>query len=199
MGTAKVYCGSTYKGTVNNYATTARWRVARPVTCSSTTATSTLRVVATGLKGSTAGKGAGVVVDAVRVGSTTTANPAFATRWAGVATSYASARRYAFAEEAGASVSLVFRGKAVTWQTVLGTTMGRATVYLDGVKVGTFDGYASTTRYGVKRTFSKKWDATRGQWVALSDSVHTIKVVVTGAHRAGAKANRVAVDLLSVA
>jgi hypothetical protein len=199
MGTAKVYCGSTYKGTVNNYASAAHWRVARTVRCSSAVANNTLQVVATGLKGSSAGKGTNVVLDAVKVGTTTVSNPSAPTRWAGVSASAASGKRYAVADESGAVVSLVFRGTSVTWQTVLGPTMGKATVYVDGVKVATYDGWAASAKYGVRRVFAKRWNATTKQWVAMNDAVHTLKIVPTGTSRTGATGKRVAVDLLTVA
>lgn len=185
MGTAKVYCGSTYKGTVNNYATTSSWRVARTVRCSSAVASNTLRVVATGLKGSRAGTGTNVVVDAVRVGTALSRDPALTQRWATGPNALASGGRYAVADRAGESVSLTFRGTSVTWRTLLGPGMGKAKVYLDGVYKGTFDQYAASTRAA-----TRTWRTT--------DKVHTLKVVVTGTRRAGARGTRVVVDRLTV-
>ena len=72
------------------------------------------------------------------------------------------------------------------WTTVSAKNMGKARVYIDGVLKGTYDGYASATKYGVKRAW------------ALTDKVHTVKIVVVGAHRTGATGNRVAVDALTV-
>lgn len=191
MGTARVYCGSTLKATVSNYASRAAWRVPRTVTCSSTTASHVLKVVATGLKGSAAATGTRVVVDAVKVGATTYANPALSTRWRAVSATAASGGRYALGDLAGDTVSLVFRGTSVSLATVLGPTMGYARVYLDGVLVGTVDGYASAYRYGVVRTWS------RTGTTPLADTVHTLRVVATGTHRAGAKGNGVAVDRIT--
>lgn len=185
MGTAKVYCGSTYKGTVNNYAPTATWRVARTVRCSSTVATHTLRVVATGVKGARSGTGTNVVVDAVRVGTTLARDPGLTQRWATAASSLASGGRYAAADRAGESTSLTFRGTSVTWRTLVGPGMGKAKVYLDGVYKGTFDQYASGSRAA-----SRTWRTT--------DTVHTLKIVVTGTRRAAAKGTRVVVDRLTV-
>jgi bacillopeptidase F len=185
MGTAKVYCGSTLKATVNNYATTAKWHVARTVRCSSVTATSTLRVVATGLKGSRAGTGTSVVLDAVKVGSTLVSNPSLVQRWAVASSTLASGGRYAVADQVGETVSLTFRGTSITWRTLLGKNMGKAKVYLDGVYKGTYDQFATSAR-GLSRTWK------------LTDRVHTLRVVATGTHRAGATGSRVVVDALSV-
>ncbi|HUR14883.1 MAG TPA: Ig-like domain repeat protein [Mycobacteriales bacterium] len=184
MGTAKVYCGSTLKATVNNYAATTSWHVGRKVTCSSSTANNLLRVVATGRKGATAGTGTSVVVDAVKV-STLTSNPALAQRWGTTASTLASGGRYAYGDTRGESFSLTFRGTSITWRTLLGKGMGKATVYVDGVAKGTYDQFATTTKAG-----SRTW--------RLTDKVHTLKVVLTGTHRTGATGNRVVVDRLTV-
>jgi len=185
MGTANVYCGSTLKAKVNNYATSNHWRVARSVTCSSTTANNLLRVVATGLKGSTAGKGTTVVVDAVKVGSTLTTNPAMAYRWGTSASSLASGGRYAAADQANEAFALTFRGTSITWRTFVGKSMGKAKVYIDGVYKGTFDQFATTTK-----AYNRTWK--------LLDKVHTIRVVATGTRRTGATSTRVVLDALTV-
>jgi hypothetical protein len=186
MGTAKVYCGTTLKGTVNNYSATAKWRVARTVKCSSVTANNTLRVVATGLKGSTLGKGTQVVVDAVKVGTgAIVSNPVLTQRWGSTASSLASGGRYAQAEQANESFQLTFRGTSITWRTLMGKGMGKAKVYVDGVYKGTFDQYASSTKAA-----TRTWK--------LTDRVHTMKVVATGTHRYGATQSRVVLDSLTV-
>ncbi|MDP9183035.1 MAG: hypothetical protein M3P04_09710 [Actinomycetota bacterium] len=185
MGTAKVFCGTTLKATVNNYSATTKWRVPRTVKCSSTTANNSLRVMATGLKGSSLGKGTQVVFDAVKVGAVLTTNPVVPSRWATVTTSLASAGRYGVADQANESFAMSFRGTSITWRTVLGKNMGKAKVYIDGVYKGTFDQFASTTR-----AYNRTW--------ALTDKVHTIKVIVTGTRRTGATGTRVALDALTV-
>lgn len=185
MGTVRVYCGSTLKSTVNDYAARTTWHVARTVRCSSTTASNVLKLVATGRKGATAGTGTGVVLDAVKVGATLTANPATTQRWAPGASTLASGGRFAYADLKGESAMLVFRGTSITWRTLLGKGMGKAAVYVDGVLKGTYDQFATTTKAA-----SRTW--------RLTDRVHTLRVVVTGTHRAGATGNRVVVDLLTV-
>jgi hypothetical protein len=186
MGTAKVYCGTTLKGTVNNYAATSKWRVGRTVKCSSATANNTLRIVATGLKGSKLGKGAYVVVDGVKVGTAAVVtNPVVTQRWGTTASSLASGGRYGQADQANESFQLTFRGTSITWRTLMGRGMGKAKVYVDGVYKGTFDQYASTTKAA-----TRTWK--------LTDKVHTIKVVATGTQRSGATATRVVLDSLTV-
>ncbi|HUR50540.1 MAG TPA: hypothetical protein VMZ11_00280 [Mycobacteriales bacterium] len=184
MGMANVYCGNVLKATVNNYATATHYRVARTVKCSTSTANNVLRVVTTGKK-STASKGTTVVVDAVKVGTTLTTNPKLSHTWGSVPTSGASGGRYGVADTSGDAFSLVFRGTSITWRTLLAKNMGKAKVYVDGVLKGTYDQYSATTKWS-----SRTWKFT--------DKVHTIKVVLTGTHRAGATGNRVVVDSLTV-
>ena len=76
-----------------------------------------------------------------------------------------------------------FRGTGIRWYTVLGTSMGKATVYVDSTLKGTFDQYASSTIYNASRFFG-----------GLSNAVHTIRVIPTGTHRSGAGGSFVAVD-----
>jgi hypothetical protein len=185
MGTANVYCGSTLKAKVNNYASSNHWHVARTVTCSSTAANNQLRVVATGLKGSSLGKGTWVFVDAVKVGTTLTSNPSLGYRWGTAPSSLASGGRYALADQAGEAFAVTFRGTSITWRTLLAKNMGKAKVYIDGVYKGTYDQFATTTK-----AYSRTWK--------LTDKVHTFKVIATGTRRSGATANRVVLDSLSI-
>jgi hypothetical protein len=126
-----------------------------------------------------------VVLDAVKVGTTLTSNPVVTQRWATAASSLASGGRYALGDQKGESFSLQFRGTSITWRTLLGRGMGKASVYVDGKIKGTYDQFATTTKAG-----SRTWK--------LTDKVHTIRVVVTGTHRTGATGNRVVLDLLTV-
>jgi hypothetical protein len=185
MGTVNVYCGSTYKGRFNNYASTTHWRVGRTVKCSSTTANNVLRVVATGLKGSTKGKGTNVVVDAVKVGTTLTSNPVLTLRWAIASSSLATGGRYARADQSSEAFALTFRGTSITWRTLVGKNMGKAKVYIDGVYKGTYDQFATTTK-----VLTRTWK--------LTDKVHTIRVVATGTRRTGATSTQVVLDSLTV-
>ena len=185
MGTARVYCGSILKATVNNYASTAHWKVARSVRCSSSSARNVLKIVATGAKGSSDGTGTQVVVDAVKVGTVLTSSPVLVQRWAVAASSLASGGRYAVADQTNEAVALTFRGTSITWRALLGRSMGKAKVYVDGVYKGTFDQYASSTKAA-----NRVWK--------LTDKVHTIRIVATGTRRSGATGTRVVLDSLTV-
>ncbi|MGZ6793927.1 MAG: Ig-like domain-containing protein, partial [Mycobacteriales bacterium] len=185
MGTARVYVDGAYKGTVNNYASASHWRVARTIG-RLTNATHTLRVVPTGARGSVYGKGTSIVVDAVKVGTSLTTNPAVRTSWAVGASSRASGGHFAVADDAGATFSMVFRGSRLTWMTAVGRNMGVAKVYVDGVLKGTYDNYSQTAAFNLKRSWS------------LTDKLHTVRVVVQGRHRPGAIGSRVVVDALLV-
>lgn len=185
MGTAKVYVDNVLKGTVNDYAAAAHWRVLRALP-RLTAGPHVLKIVATGLRGSTAGRGTQVVVDAVRVGATVVVNPALRTTWGTVALRTASGGGYAVADLATDAVSMTFRGTRLTLWTATGRTMGRARVYIDGVLKTTLDNY-STATFALRRL----------AW-GLTDKVHTVKVVALGTHRAGATGNRVVVDALVV-
>jgi hypothetical protein len=185
MGTARVYCGSTLKATVNNYAATAKWRVPRTVTCSTTSKRNVLKVVATGLKGNKLGKGTQVVVDAVKVGAVLTTNPVLTQRWGTAPWSLASGGRYAVADQVNESFSVTFRGTSVAWRSMMSRSMGKAKVYVDGVYKGTVDQFATTTKVG-----TRTWK--------LTDKVHTLKIVLTGTHRSGATGTKVVVDALVI-
>jgi hypothetical protein len=185
MGKARVFVDGVLKATVNNWASANRFKVGRSVT-GLAAGPHRLTITVLGVKGSTAGTGTGVVVDAVRVGATTVTNPALVTTWGVVGASPASGQHFAVADKAGETLTMRFRGTRLTWQTVTAANMGKARVYIDGVLKGTYDNFSSGTRYGVKRAFG------------LADGVHVVKIVVVGAHRAGASGNRVAVDSLLV-
>jgi len=74
-------------------------------------------------------------------------------------------------------------GTSITWLTVKSAKMGKATVYVDGVKKLTVDNYASTTQYGIKRAVK-----------SLANRKHTVKIVVLGTHRRAASGSNIAVD-----
>ena len=96
---------------------------------------------------------------------------------------------YAVERSAGASVSFDFHGRKITWFTVVGPTQGKAEVEIDGRSRGSFDQYASATRYKVARTFD-----------GLSAGDHTITVTALG--RRGSRSatdDLVAVDAFEVA
>ncbi|HEY3338405.1 MAG TPA: Ig-like domain-containing protein [Propionicimonas sp.] len=86
------------------------------------------------------------------------------------------------------SLSFTFRGTGVTWYGVKGSKSGKAAVYIDGVKKKTVDLYASRTSYR-----QKLWAST-----TISNTVHTIKVVILGSKRSKAKGYEVAFDSFTV-
>jgi len=100
-----------------------------------------------------------------------------------VKTSAASGGAYIRSDEAGSTVSFTFRGTGIAWDSVRGQSMGRALVYVDGVFKTSIDDYYGTLQYGYTRAFS-----------GLTDTVHTIKILVLGNHRAGATGSLVTVD-----
>jgi hypothetical protein len=177
MGYAQVFVDGKYKATVNNYSAVNSWHVARTVT-GLAKAAHTLAIVDVTKR---------LVVDAVKVGAApVVTNPVLTTRFGPVLTKSASGGSYGVADLSGNVYAMTFRGTSLSWYTVTGTAMGKAKVYVDGVYKGTFDNYASATHYNVRRTWS------------FADKVHTIKIVVLGTHRTGAKGSRVAVDRLVV-
>jgi large repetitive protein len=107
--------------------------------------------------------------------------------WRNVSTGSAYGSSYRLERHAGGTVSFAFTGTSVTWYTVTGTSMGKATVKIDGVSKGTIDNYATSTHYKVARTFS-----------GLSPNSHTILITVAGTKRSAASDTRVAVDAFRV-
>ncbi len=186
-GVARVYVDGVNKGLVNTYAATAKYRVPHTITgLSGGGVIHRLQIVPTGVKGAVSGTGALVAFDAVKLGTTTVTNPVSTNTWGRFASTPSSGGGYASEDQANAVTVMAFRGTSITWTTVTGTTMGKAQVWIDNVLKATYDNYATATHYGVTRT------------LATTDGVHTVKVVVLGTHRAGAKGNRVVLDALTV-
>jgi hypothetical protein len=103
--------------------------------------------------------------------------------WRAISASRAAGGHYVQTAQRGATASFVFSGTAITWVTVTGASMGKAAIYIDGVKKLTVDNYSSSTKYGIKR-------AVKG----LSKGKHTVKIAVLGSHRSASHGNYVAVD-----
>jgi hypothetical protein len=89
--------------------------------------------------------------------------------WATRSKSSAYGGSYAVEDLAGASASYAFRGRAVTWYTIVGPSQGKAEIRIDGRSEGVFDQYAGAARFRVGRAF-------RG----LASGQHTITVDVLG-------------------
>jgi beta-galactosidase GanA len=93
-----------------------------------------------------------------------------------------------FTNTAGDSVSIPFTGTAIHWIASKAANHGLADVYLDGVKVGTVDGYAaSTANQQIQYSAS-----------GLSDGAHTLKIVATGQKDAAASGTFVSVDAVDL-
>jgi len=186
-GKADVYIDGVRNKTVNLYAAARHFNATRSVS-GLANKSHRLRIVVLGVKGNKAGKGTFVAIDAFTVGGTKTATPVLATSWRRVANSHLSAGHAVVTDLANSTLQMTFRGTGITWFTVKGVNQGKAAVFIDGVRKATFDDYATTTAYAVKRTVS-----------GLTDALHTVKIVVLGTHHAGAKGSLVTVDRLLVA
>jgi hypothetical protein len=186
-GKADIYIDGVRKKTVNAYATSRHFNVARTVS-GLANSSHRLRIVVLGLKGNKSGVGTFVAIDAFTVGGTKTSSPVLSTTWRRIAGSHLSAGHAAVSDLANATLRLTFRGTGITWYTVTGVNQGKAAVFVDGVRKATFDNYATSTSYGVQRVVGN-----------LTDGIHTVKIVVLGKHHKGGKGNRVTVDRVRVA
>ncbi len=82
------------------------------------------------------------------------------------------------------SMTFRFTGTSVTWKTNKLPDSGITAVYLDGVKVKTFDGYSSSRLYNVTG-YAK---------TGLANKAHTLKLVVTGTKNAASTGTYTEVD-----
>ena len=103
----------------------------------------------------------------VAVREETVAGTSVTGTWTSLASAGASGGRLRYATAAGASFSYRFTGRAVAWVSRMSWTGGTASVYLDGVKVGSVSLYGSPV----------------GRYVAWSRVIpaggtHTVKIVV---------------------
>ena len=102
--------------------------------------------------------------------------------WRIVRSSVAAGGSYVMERAAGATASFTFSGSSVQWLTVVGPTMGVATVTIDGKLMGTFDQAAGSVA-AKARVFK-----------GLSGGSHTLVVKVLGKRGAGSSDTYVAVD-----
>ena len=182
FGLADVFVDGVRKATVNNYAASTKYGVVRTVKGLSA-GSHTVKVVAKGKKGNKRGKDTRVAVDGFKVGTKVTATPKVRATWQRVTSSKAFLNGYSTAGLKGQAISFSFRGTGVKWATVTGPSYGIATVLVDGVKVASVDNYSKATKYKVFRNVS-----------GLSDGLHTLRLVVSGAKRKGAKGISLAID-----
>lgn len=182
QGTAAVYVDNVLKATVNNFATRTTYRVPRSVG-GLTNTKHVLKIVVRGARGAASGTNTLVAVDAVRVGATLTTNPALQYAWKKLGAAPASGGAYTLADLAQSTTTLTFRGTSVSWYTVTARNHGKAQVWIDGVLKGTVDNYSAATAYNVRRLYT-----------GLSDTVHTVKVVVLGQRRVGSSGTVIGLD-----
>ena len=181
-GKADLYIDGVRKKTINTYATARHFNVARSITGLTNTA-HRLKVVVLGVKGAKAGKGTFVAIDGFTVGTTKTDTPTLSTTWRRLSNSRLSGGHAIVTDLGNSTLTFTARGTGVALYTVKGANQGKVAVYIDGVKKATFDDYATSTSYGVKRLVS-----------GLTDAVHTVKLVVLGTHHKGATGSLVTVD-----
>ena len=181
-GIADLYVDGVARATVNCYRATTFYGAAFTVS-GLTASPHTLVIRVRGVRGSTSGTGTDIALDAVRANGKTIGSPSATYTWGLVKTSSASGGAYVRSDEPGSTTSFTFRGTQVEWDTVLGSGMGLASVYIDGVFKGRVDNYSATAKYSFARTYG-----------GLTNSVHTIKIVVLGTHRAAATGSTIAID-----
>jgi hypothetical protein len=106
--------------------------------------------------------------------------------WRTVSSQKAFGRSYTMHNLEGATASFPFKGKTVTWYTVMGPSQGKASVWIDGHAKGTFNQYAPSMSFKVARSF---------RHLAAGD--HTLTIRVLGQEGAkGATDTQVAVDAI---
>jgi hypothetical protein len=187
QGLARVYVDGVYKGTVSNYASSTRWKVARTY-AGLANAAHTVDIVVAGARASSSATDTQVIIDAVTVAGRLIASPGLTHAWGARAVAGASGSRVLRSDFTGATASFAFRGTSVTWVTARGKEMGKARIYVDGVLQATVDNYANVPSYGVARRIT-----------GLTDAVHTVKVVVLGTKATFATGRWVVVDRWVVA
>ncbi|HET7311765.1 MAG TPA: hypothetical protein VFJ17_10625 [Mycobacteriales bacterium] len=185
-GKAAVYVDGHRKAIVNNYAPEASYRVARTFKrLGAGRHVLTIRVL--GVKGRQSGTGTSVGVDAFTVGKTRTNSPRLGMSWHKLSGTAYYGRHAVVANLKGEVISLTFRGTSIAWTTIRNRTQGKAAIYVDGVRKAIVDNYSTTSRTKVNR------------WVrGLTDSVHTVRIVVLGKHHKGGKGNNVTVDRFAI-
>ncbi len=114
------------------------------------------------------------------------ASAAISYAWRTVSSTKAFGRSYAMDHLEGATASFAFKGRTVTWYTVMGPSQGKASVWIDGRAKGTFNQYAPSMSFKVARSFRH-----------LARGDHTITIRVLGLEGApGATDTQVAVDAI---
>jgi hypothetical protein len=107
--------------------------------------------------------------------------------WRRVASHDAFGGSYVEERSRGATYSISFAGRSVTWFTLAGPSQGRAEVSIDGRSRGVFDQFAPARRSRVPRTFT-----------GLGRARHRLTVTVLGTRSRRARDAQVAVDAFRV-
>jgi beta-galactosidase GanA len=93
-----------------------------------------------------------------------------------------------FSDTTGDSVTVNFTGTAIQWIAPTANNHGIADVYLDGTQVATFDGYSAGTDF----------QQIAYQVSGLSDTAHTLKIVVSGQKNPASGGTYVSVDAINL-
>jgi beta-galactosidase GanA len=93
-----------------------------------------------------------------------------------------------FSDTTGDSVTVNFTGTAIQWIAPTSSNHGIADVYLDGAQVATVDGYSAGTEF----------QQIEYQVSGLTDTAHTLKIVVSGQKNPASSGTYVSVDAINV-
>ena len=182
MGRANVRIDGVWAATVNGYAPTFDVGVAHRFGGLGR-GRHTVTITALGTAAPHA-SGTRVGIDAIEAAGALHRNPKPGVgAWGSVPAGSALDGAYVVSDVAGASARLRFTGTGATWITVLGPSMGRAQIWVDGKLVRTIGLYAKMTRFGVRRSIS-----------GLPDGHHVLRIVVLGTRGAHSTGTSVAVD-----
>jgi len=185
QGKAAVSIDGKSRGTFDQYATRAGFKVARTFDGLGRGA-HTIRVRVLG-RGRAIATDTQVAVDAFRTGGRLVANPDLRATWGVVEKGQASGGSLGSSDLARSSAKLTFKGTGIDWITYQGPDQGRAEVYLDGLLVRTVDNYAASPAFGVVRSFT-----------GLADTVHTLRIAVLGDARPAADGELVSIDRFAI-
>jgi len=186
QGLARVLIDGVPKGTFDQYATTHHDGVARTFSGLAAGA-HTISIVVKGQKGSPAGTGTYVSVDAFRTGTNLFSSPNASYSWRKVPAGGASGGSYVTSDDPGSRVTFTFTGTGVEWYTTRGPGQGKATVSIDGGAAQPVDNYAPSASFGT-------WWSRTG----LPLAPHTVTITVLGTKRAASTGRSVAVDAFGV-
>jgi hypothetical protein len=186
-GKASVRVDGKSKGTVDLYA-------ARPGKLSKTYGglrrkAHTVVLKVTGSK-NRASSGTDISVDAFKARATTfsESDPSITyDTWVGLSARGALGRSYRGAPDGGATVTVMFTGTSIDWISSMGPSSGKASVKIDGARMGTVDLYSPTQIWQSNITFG-----------GLSAGAHTLVIQVLGRKNAASHGTKVSFDGLTI-